>query len=238
MAISVVLLAYKEEENLKVLLPQIKKQMEKVGEKYEIIVVDTEQKLDNTEDVCKNSGVRYINQKYPKFGGAFCTGIECAQNDKFLIMDSDGSHNPKYIPEICKALRPDIDLVIGSRYTKGGKTNDSMTSVIMSHCLNFTFRLALGIKAKDISTDYRLYRTEQLKKVSLESQNYDILEEVLLKLKLQNGRLRIAEVPITFKKRLFGESKRTLIPFMISYLKTLFRLVRIRISYAGGKKNG
>ena len=41
MAISVVLLVYKE-ENLKVLLPQIKKQMEKVGEKYEIIVVDTE----------------------------------------------------------------------------------------------------------------------------------------------------------------------------------------------------
>ena len=60
----------------------------------------------------------------------------------------------------------------------------------------------------------------------------------MLKLKLQNGRLRIAEVPITFKKRLFGESKRNLIPFMISYLKTLFRLVRIRIGYAGGKKNG
>ena len=237
MSISTVLLAYKEAENLKVLLPQIKKQLESIGEKYEIIVVDTEKALDNTEEVCRGFGAEYVNQKYPKFGGAFRTGIECAKYDKFLILDSDGSHNPKYIPAIYKAMKPDIDLVIGSRYTKGGKTNDSRTSVIMSHCLNFVFRIALGIKAKDISTDYRLYRTEQLKKVKLESENYDILEEVLLKLRLQNGRLRIAEVPIVFKKRLFGESKRALIPFMISYLRTLLRLTAIRIKYIGGKKN-
>lgn len=237
MAISTVLLAYKEAENLKVLLPQIKKQLDSIGEEYEIIVVDTEQKLDNTDEVCAEFGTRYVNQKYPKFGGAFRTGIECAKFDKFLILDSDGSHNPKYIPAIYKAFKPDIDLVIGSRYTRGGKTNDSKTSVIMSHCLNFVFRIALGIKARDISTDYRLYRTAQLKKVKLESENYDILEEVLLKLKLNNGRLRIAEVPIVFKKRLFGESKRSLIPFMISYLKTLFKLIGIRIKYIGKKKN-
>ena len=43
MGISVALLAYKEEENLKVLLPQIIEQVEKCGEEYEILVVDTEQ---------------------------------------------------------------------------------------------------------------------------------------------------------------------------------------------------
>ncbi|WP_295093528.1 glycosyltransferase [Ruminococcus sp.] len=231
MSISTVLLAYKEAENLKLLLPLIKKQLDKTGEKYEIIVIDTEKPLDNTEEVCKQFGAQYVNQKYPKFGGAFRTGIECAKYDKFLILDSDGSHNPKYIPAIYNAMKPDIDLVIGSRYTKGGKTNDNKTSIIMSHCLNFVFRVALGIKAKDISTDYRLYRTEQLKTVKLESENYDILEEVLLKLKLHNGKLRIAEVPIVFKKRLFGESKRALIPFIISYLKTLLRLIGIRLKH-------
>ena len=236
MAVSTVLLAYKEAENLKVLLPRIKKQLDSIGEDYEIIVVDTEEKLDDTEEVCRKFGAEYVNQRYPRFGGAFRTGIECAKYDKFLILDSDGSHNPKYIPAIYKAMKPDVDLVIGSRYTKGGKTNDSRISVIMSRCLNFVFRIALGIKAKDISTDYRLYRTEQLKKVKLESENYDILEEVLLKLRLSNGKLSIAEVPITFKKRLFGESKRNLIPFMISYLKTLFRLTGIRLRHIGGKK--
>ena len=48
MGISVVLLAYREEENLRVLLPQIKEQMETCGESYEILVIDTERALDHT----------------------------------------------------------------------------------------------------------------------------------------------------------------------------------------------
>ena len=56
MGISVALLAYKEEENLKVLLPEIIENVEKCGEDYEIIIVDTEKPLDNTEEVCKQYG--------------------------------------------------------------------------------------------------------------------------------------------------------------------------------------
>ena len=52
----------------------------------------------------------------------------------------------------------------------------------MSHILNFVFRTFLGIKAKDISTDYRMYWTSDLKGVTLENQNYDVLQEVLLKI--------------------------------------------------------
>ena len=48
MGISVVLLAYKEEENLRVLLPQIIEEVEKCNEEYEILVVDTMKPLDNT----------------------------------------------------------------------------------------------------------------------------------------------------------------------------------------------
>ena len=46
MGISVVLLAYREEENLRVLLPKIKEEVEKCGEEYEILVVDTAKPLD------------------------------------------------------------------------------------------------------------------------------------------------------------------------------------------------
>ena len=53
MAISTVLLAYKEAENLKVLLPKIKQQLDKIGEEYEIIIVDTMKPLDYTPAVCK-----------------------------------------------------------------------------------------------------------------------------------------------------------------------------------------
>ena len=230
MGISVVLLAYKEAENLKVLLPQIKKNVEKTGENYEILVIDTMETMDDTPAVCKEHGAKYINQEEPYFGGAFRTGIKYASMDKFLILDSDGSHSPKYIPRIYKKfVSGHYDLVIGSRYCKGGVTNDSISSRIMSKILNTTYRLVLGIKAKDISTDYRMYDTKQLKKVKLQCNYYDVLQEVILKLKLRNKRFKIGEVPIKFYKRMYGDSKRQLVKFIISYMKTLFYLIGVRI---------
>ena len=171
-----------------------------------------------------------INQRYPGFGGAFRTAIEEAQFDKFLILDGDGSHAPMYIPQMYKMFMDcNLDVVIGSRYVKGGVTQDATSSIIMSKILNTVFRVALGIKAHDISTDYRIYRTELLRDVELENQNYDVLQEVLLKIKKNNrNQLKIGEVPITFHKRIYGESKRQLIPFIISYLKSLFTLTCMR----------
>lgn len=228
--ITVALLAYKEAENLKELLPQIIENLKEIGEDYNIMVVDTKEPLDNTKEVCDEFGALYFNQKAPGFGGAFRMAIFQADHDKFLILDSDGSHNPKYIPDIHQMfVNGNYDVVIGSRYIKGGKTFDSKSSIVMSHILNGCFRLFLGIRAHDISTDYRMYDTAQLKAVKLENRNYDVLQEVLLKMRLNNPKLTIGEVPITFEKRLYGESKRQLIPFIISYIKSLFRLTAMRI---------
>lgn len=89
MAISAVLLASKEAENLRTLLPEVKKQLEDTGEEFEIVIIDTKEPLDDTSAVCAEMGARYVNQRYPYFGGAFRTGIEEARFDKFLIMDCD-----------------------------------------------------------------------------------------------------------------------------------------------------
>jgi len=238
MGISVVLLAYKEAENLKILLPQIIANVEKSNESYEILVIDTAERLDNTEDVCKEFHARYINQELPGFAGAFRTGIKYATMDKFLIMDSDGSHNPKYIPDIYnKFVSENCDLTIGSRYVKGGHTDDSKTSIIMSKILNTVFRISLGIKSSDISTDFRMYHTAQLKDITLKCKNYDVLQEVLLKLKMNRKDFKVGEIPISFDKRMFGESKRQLIPFILSYIKTLFRLIGIRLTTSTTFKN-
>ncbi len=117
----------------------------------------------------------------------------------------------KSIPAIHKMfVEEKCDVVIGSRYVKGGVTNDAKSSQIMSHMLNFAFRVCLGLHANDLSTDYRMYHTKQLKKVKLTCENYDVLEEVLLRLKLnkRDKKLKIGEVPINFQKRMYGESKR------------------------------
>lgn len=233
--VSVVLLSYKEADNLSILLPQIKKEIEKCTEDYEILVVDTQKPLDNTKEVCDSNRAIYINQEKPYFGGAFQTGIKYASKELFLIMDSDGSHPTSKIPEIYnKFVTSDCDIVIGSRYCKGGTTDDKLSSQIMSHILNFAFRIVLGVKAKDLSTDYRMYHTKALKDVSLECENYDVLEEVLLKLKLnkKDKRLIVEEIPISFSKRMYGSSKRQLGKFIVSYIKTLFRLLCLRFKTA------
>ena len=58
-----------------------------------------------------------------------------------------------------------------------------------------------------------------------------VLEEVLVKIKAVTGKkdFKLAESPISFNKRLYGESKRRLIPFMVSYVKTIFKIIGIRI---------
>lgn len=240
MGISAVLLAYKEEENLKILLPQIIDNLKKCGEDYEIIVVDTEKPLDNTKAVCDEFGARYINQELSGFAGAFKTAIKYAKMDKFLIMDSDGSHPAGAIPAIHKKFVDEkCDVVIGSRYCKGGKTNDAVSSQIMSHLLNFAYRVMLGLRAHDLSTDYRMYHTKQLKRVKLKCKNYDVLEEVLLMLQLnkKNHRLKFGEVPIDFQKRMYGESKRRLLPYIATFISTLVRLFFVRVSAGLPKKD-
>ena len=229
--ISQIMLASREAENLRLLFPEIIENLEKCCEPYEILVVDTKEPLDDTKDVCAQYGTGYINQEEPYFGGAYRTGIRHAKMDKFLIMDGDGSHPPKYIPDIYgKYTTGGYDVVIGSRYVDGGETEDAVSSVIMSRILNLIFRTCLGFKAKDISTDYRMYDTAQIKKVDLVCRNYDIVQEILLKMKLNNPDLNIGEIPISFKKRMYGESKRQLGKFIVTYIQTLFRLTWMRIS--------
>lgn len=229
--ITVALLANKEAENLKMLLPEIIDNLKIINVPFSIEVIDTAEPSDNTEEICAEYGVQYIRQEMPGFGGALRTAIKYADRQLFLILDSDGSHKPCYIPMMFdKFVTDKCDIVIGSRYVEGGKTLDNVTSVIMSRILNTTYRFCLGISAHDISTDYRMYDTYQLKKVKLENVYFDILQEVLLKMKLNNPNLKIGEVPITFEKRIHGKSKRKLIPFIFSYIKTLCKLTLMRFT--------
>lgn len=228
MSTSVVLLAYQEAENLKVLLPQIKGILEGMQEEYEILVIDSAKPTDNTEEVCREHQVRYIPQEEPHYAGAFRTGIRHAAMERIQVLDADGSHNPQDMPAIRAKFNEGYDLVIGSRYVKGGKTNDSRSSIAMSKLLNLVMRICVGVKAHDISTSYRLYDAAQLKAVTLKRNNYDVLQEVILRMKMKKKGFRIGEVPIEFNKRMFGESKRQLFTFIRGYVVTVFNILAIR----------
>ena len=236
MGLTVVMLAYHEAENLKWFLPELRKVVDTIGiERVEYLIVDSAKPTDDTAEVCQMYGARYVNQEEPGYGGAFRTAIRCASEEMFLLLDADASQDYTQIPQMYHQFIQGADIVIGSRYIPGGKTDDAKSSQIMSHVLNFVFRRAIGVEAHDLSGSFRIYRTADLRQLHLTRENFEILEEVILKLKLQkDGELQIKEVPISFKKRIIGESKRSLLKFIACFARLLVYTCVLRMLARSG----
>lgn len=221
--LSIVIPAYMEEENLRLLLPRLRKTVETVVDSFEILIVDTLQPRDSTREVCDESGVIYRNRKgSDSFGDAVRTGISQSKGRHVLFMDADGSHPPEFIPRLLE-FKEAFDVVIASRYIGGGHTENKQVLIWMSRVLNLTYAVVLNIHCRDVSNSFKIYKGDDLRAIQLHCDNFDIVEEILVKLSRRRT-LRIKEVPFTFKKRMFGESKRSLVLFVFSYLFTLLRL--------------
>lgn len=222
--LSVVLPAYMEEENLRLLLPRLKTIITEIDVSGEIIVIDTLFPKDNTREVCELNGVRYVNrQGGDSYGAAIRTGIEKALGDFVVFMDADGSHPPEFIRKLWNE-RNCADVICASRYIDGGDTDNSRVLVFMSFVVNVVYSIVLGLKCKDISNSFKLYRGTMIKSLKLQCNHFDIVEEMLYKLKKNNRELRIKELPFSFKRRMFGTTKRNLLVFVFSFAVTLLRL--------------
>ncbi|GAP71534.1 glycosyl transferase family protein [Candidatus Symbiothrix dinenymphae] len=226
MELSIVIPAYKEAENLDIILPKIKEAVK--GIDHEIIIIDTMEAMDNTEAVCTKHAVKYFHREGGNtYGDAIRTGFQKAAKEYLLVMDADGSHSPDDFHKMFEDCA-DYDLTIGSRYVKGGKTDNPAILVFMSQVVNVCYRIVLGVKVKDVSNSFRVYRTKDVQKLHLDCSNFDLVEEILIKLSINNKNYRIREVPTSFKKRMYGESKRDLVMFAFSYIGSLSKLVKIK----------
>lgn len=230
--ISVVLPAYHEAENLVSILPRLNHVMQALGKPYEILVIDTEQPTDNTAEICSRNGAVCIPRTGGNlYGDAIRTGFAKASGRFLVIMDADGSHDPAVIPKMYRVMQKQkAGLVIGSRYCKNGSTDNNAVLRLMSWMLNVTYRTMFGLRVKDVSDSFRMYRTRMLRPMQFECSNFDIVEEILIRLHYQYPRAAIIEIPIRFSKRAAGESKRDLFRFILSYLSTMKKLLKIKRS--------
>ena len=226
--ISIVLPAYQEAENLENILPSINEVMKDY--EYEILIIDTMTPMDDTPSICEKNGATYINRSGGNtYGDAIRTGFSKATGKYVVIMDADGSHDPRDILRMREKMGNDeYDLIIGSRYIKGGNTENPFILKAMSWILNLTYRVMFGLKVKDVSDSYRMYHKALLNKLELSCSNFDIVEEILIKLSLMVKPFRVYEVPIFFDKRAAGKSKRDLVKFIFSYISTMKRLMTIK----------
>jgi dolichol-phosphate mannosyltransferase len=225
--LTVMIPAYREAESLRTLLPKVAAAAQALTPDYEVLIVDTQERMDDTDEVCAlwaALNIRHIRRRGAnQYGDAIRTGIAEARGAYLLCMDADGSHNPASFAGMW-AKRGVWDITIGSRYAPGGQTENPAILIGMSYIVNLTFRLAFNLTAQDVTNSFRLYRTAILKPLKLESNDFDILEEILIRCVTQSPPATVGEVPVTFERRKAGESKRKLVQFAFGYLATLRKL--------------
>jgi dolichol-phosphate mannosyltransferase len=160
----------------------------------------------------KDKRVSVLHRKDKQgLGAAYIAGFNYAFGlgfDFVVEMDADGSHRAEDLPKLL-AICQDNDLVIGSRYVRGGKTeNWPLHRQWLSRGGNIYAKIMLGSKLNDMTAGFRVFRSSFLQGMDLATINargYSFQIEMAYRTIQLGG--RTAEVPITFVEREIGESK-------------------------------
>jgi dolichol-phosphate mannosyltransferase len=141
------------------------------------------------------------------YKAGFAWGIEHGF-DHLVEMDADGSHRAVDLPKLLAAT-PGHDLVIGSRWTKGGKVeNWPWHRMMLSRWGNVYAQFMLASSTRDMTAGFRVYKASLLQRLDLENlsaRGYSF--QVEMTRKSEQAKARIIEVPITFIEREHGVSK-------------------------------
>jgi len=145
-------------------------------------------------------------------GAAYLAGFARALErgfDNIVTMDADFSHDPAVIPSLLGALENDSAVAIGSRYIPGGSiVGWPLHRHVLSKYGNFYTRFVLGLTPRDCTSGFRAYRSSTLAAIdlgSIKGDGYVFLTSILRR--IQQQRMKVTEVPITFTDRVEGQSK-------------------------------
>ena len=210
--ISIVIPTYNEIDNIQILISNIQRVLEEINPNYEILVVD-----DNSPDgtgelvkqIAKNNEKTKLIQRTQRngLGDAYKTGFQHTTGDIIFEMDADLSHDPTDIPKFLKALRT-RDVVVGSRYVKGGGNyNRRKSRIIISRVANILASFFFNLHHSDCTSGYRAYKRKVIDTIIpyVNCQKYTFQVEMLEK--ANNFKFSIGEVPIMFRDREKGKSK-------------------------------
>ena len=212
--VAVIVPTYNERENIESLVTQLLA----LPTAVRVIVVD-----DNSPDgtgaiadrlAAESDGRMGVIHRAGKLGlgTAYVAGFKRAlaeEADLICTMDADFSHNPRYIPAMVDKVGRGYDLVIGSRYVRGGGASGcTFDRKLLSWGANAFARTMLGLHAHDTTAGFRCYRREILQEMDLDgikASGYSFLIEMLYR--VQRRGWRVGEVPIVFENRRLGTSK-------------------------------
>jgi dolichol-phosphate mannosyltransferase len=174
------------------------------------------------------SGQLYLMKRAGKLGlgTAYVAGFNWALERGYDVighMDADFSHNPKYLPAMFGALQNGYDLVLGSRYVKGGGVvNWDLKRKIISRGGSLYAKIVLGLPLNDLTGGFKCFKRKVLETIGineLKSTGYSFQIETTYKTYL-NG-FKVKEIPIIFEDRVLGQSKMSGSIFKEAFLMVL-----------------
>jgi glycosyltransferase involved in cell wall biosynthesis len=226
MLLSVVIPVFNEELTIGNVIERLTAVMQKIGFKYEIIVVD-DCSTDRSLEISKSQSLKVFSLKrHMGKGYALRAGFAKAKGDIVTTIDSDGSHRPEELPRLLTPiLQNKSDLVIGSRYLSQKPVVTKKLNAVGVRLFNFLIKILTRVEVSDSQSGYRVMKSAVLRNMRLKSSEYEIESEMLVKTALQG--FRVIEVPISFEQRTYGTSRldpmvdgfKILLSIMLAYIK-------------------
>jgi len=152
------------------------------------------------------------------YGAALRSGFESATREFVFYTDGDGQYDPEELPVLVQVMREGIGLVNGYKIQRA----DPPHRVIIGRTYQFVARRLFDIPLKDVDCDFRLMRTEELRRIPLTFESGAIGVELVRR--LQDSGCRMVEVPVHHYPRLHGRSEFFRLRHVINLLSDLWRL--------------
>ena len=220
MKLCVIIAAYNEGPNIGPVIEGVRRFI-RPGD--EILVVD-DGSVDNTSEAARAAGARVVRQEPNQGKGmAIRRGIREATGDAILFIDGDGQDPPDDIPLLIGEMEKGADMVNGSKFIgtlKEGaiSTPNLFGNKFMSGLINILF----GVRITDSQSGFRAFNLEKVRKINLDSSEYEIETEMLIKA-IKSG-MKIVEVGVTRDKRAAGVTSFKRVRNGLRILGTILRL--------------
>jgi glycosyltransferase involved in cell wall biosynthesis len=216
--VSVVVPTRNEARNLEVVLPAIAAVRPAV---HEIIVVDG-QSVDGTIETAQRvlPWVKVITQTRKGKGNAMACGFAAATGDVIVMFDADGSADPAEIPAFVRALVAGADFAKGSRFVRGGGSDDiTLLRKTGNAGLNGVANALFGTSYTDLCYGYNAFWARVVPELEIDADGFEI--ETMLNIRAARRGLKIAEVPSYEADRIHGEGRLVTFPDGWRVLKTI-----------------
>jgi dolichol-phosphate mannosyltransferase len=206
--ISLIIPTYNERDNITPLLKRLEHTL--AGYNYETIFID-DNSADGTAEVATSLAGKYpvkviVRKDKRGLASAIVDGLKHASGKIIAVMDADLQHPPEVLTDLIKELEKGADIVIASRYVKGGSCPSwNLYRMVVSRGAIFLAHLFLPAirSVNDPTSGFFMFNKKVAAGAELKPLGYKILLEILI----AGNFKRVAEVPYTFGARDKGESK-------------------------------